>query len=50
MLDEGVLLIELDGVRADEAYPVFDALVIFEEVCLPSLFCDVEDLGFRAVG
>jgi hypothetical protein len=50
MHDEGLLLIELDDVRTNKAYLVFDALVIFEEVRLPSLFCDIEDLRFRVVG
>lgn len=47
---ECVLLVELDGINAGEAYPGFGAFVVLEQVRLPSFFRVVEDLGFRAVG
>ena len=50
MRDEGVLLVELDGISAGEAYPGFDSLMVAEEMRLPTLFCDVEVIGVRAVG
>lgn len=50
MCDKGGLFGELYVLIAREAYPRFNAIMIFEEMLLPIIFLDIEDVQFWTAG
>lgn len=50
MCDKGGLFGELYVLIAREAYPRFNAIMVFEEMLLPIFFRDIEGVKFWAAG